>query len=160
MHSCKSFAESCNVISKLPVHIHPYIHMAEQNGGNLEEPCSVARWDSEDQGIVGKETAEGSPPVSERDGELTDGMGQEGQEDGEGKAGVKMEGKGESYVLSLKVVLPGSSEPLTVMVSSILGSAQHGKWGTSMEGGAVLGAGWHASSPAPVAFGDVCSTSC
>lgn len=69
---------------------------------------------------MGKETAEGSPPVSEGDGELTDDMGQDGREDGEGKAGVKMEGKGESYVLSLKVVLPGSSEPLTVMVSSTL----------------------------------------
>ena len=125
----------------LATSLYTRVYIAERNGGNLEEPCSVTRWDSEDQRIAGKETAEGSPPVSEGDGELTDGVGQDGREDGEAKASVKMEGKGESYVLSLKVLLPGSSEPLTVMVSSTLGSAQHGEWGTSVEGGAVLGAG-------------------
>lgn len=99
--------------------------MTESSRGNS--------WVSDDQSIVEKEIVDGSLPVSEGDGvgEITDVQTQDGGEDGEEcKASVKMEGKGESYVLTLKVVLPGSSEPLTVMVSGM----QHREGGGGVEG--------------------------
>ena len=105
---------------------------AQQNGGNLTESSRGNSCVSDDQSIVDKETVDGSLPVSEGDGgcEITDVQAQDGGEDGEEcKDSVKMEGKGETYVLTLKVALPGSSEPLTVMVSGM----QH------REGGGVEG---------------------
>lgn len=86
----------------------------------MTEPSDVTSWVGEERSIADKETADGFLPVSEGDGDgaVTDECGHDGGADGEGQARVKLEGKGESYVLTLKVLLPGSSEPLTVMVSS------------------------------------------
>lgn len=113
----------------------------KQNGGHLTDSSRGSSWASDGHGSVSKEEAAGADsflPTTEGEGGgvssvIVDLEADEGREEGEdSKDSAKLEGKGESYVLTLKVVLPGSSEPLTVMVSSIRYREEGG-----MEGGAV-----------------------
>ena len=79
------------------------------------ESSKFSSWPSDGQGSVSKVAAEGGGASSEN----VDVQANNGGEEGEGsKDRTKLEGKGESYVLTLKVVLPGSSDPISVMVSS------------------------------------------